>query len=495
MKRSAHETDAENPVQNYKKKCTAKLCPPFCADVCPYSGSHDQLILSLVNLQDRTGLEEWKIKIDEARESRDLNQPLEDPDPELRYPLLHWAAMLGKVKAVAWLLQQEFIGFTQNPAQLVCSPSNLSNETVLFSTVRFLHEGVESRHTGEILDKYFVKTLDAFIKHNPKVLLVQEGRRKDTVLHLCARREEDSTAPFFDYLKRILGKLEEYSKKNDSRLPLNKILETRNEEGDAFLHLLAKSKADKREKANGIINIAKRKFPMQFLGEMKNNDGKTAEEIWNEFRQDPELFQTSSQEIHDCPSILKASCKDDERPSKGVGTVGTSGNQGCPGGSEEDFGVKRLQIQSQSLLASQCNEVQSDGGSGNKGDDPHKEIPPRLFQAPFSDKSCHFTSSQSVDEEIDRQHVLQTEEPDEAKESDLHPGSNSNTDTQGGTLNVVKKLIHQTKLKKKKLEQEKKILKEYEDKVKEQKAVVQALEEEVQANENELSDCKVALSF
>ena len=34
----------------------------------------------------------------------DLNEPLEDPNPNFRYPLLHWAAMLGKVKAVQCLL-------------------------------------------------------------------------------------------------------------------------------------------------------------------------------------------------------------------------------------------------------------------------------------------------------------------------------------------------------------------------------------------------------
>jgi len=59
---------------------------------------------------------------------------------------------------------------------------------------------------------------------------------------VCARGEEDSTAPFFDYLKRILGKIQEHPEKND-KVPLRDIIRTVNEEGDKFLYVAQVAKA------------------------------------------------------------------------------------------------------------------------------------------------------------------------------------------------------------------------------------------------------------
>ena len=75
------------------------MCTPFCEDNCPYRGQHNNLIISLVKLQEsgkEADIYEWKKLIITTKEMCDLNQPLEDPDPDLRYPLLHWAGTLGK---------------------------------------------------------------------------------------------------------------------------------------------------------------------------------------------------------------------------------------------------------------------------------------------------------------------------------------------------------------------------------------------------------------
>lgn len=70
--------------------------------------AYSNLIIALVGLEESRGknLKEWKASINEAKEMCDLSQLLEDPDSDLRYPLLHWAATLGKFKAVKWLLEQ-----------------------------------------------------------------------------------------------------------------------------------------------------------------------------------------------------------------------------------------------------------------------------------------------------------------------------------------------------------------------------------------------------
>ena len=274
----------------------AKQCTPFCGSDCPFQDKHHYLIVSLLRLQDSkaTSLENWKAFIlHEAEEGVDLNQPILDPDPDLRYPLLSWAAVLGKVKAVKWLLQQDFITFTENKADF--SPKlNVSNATALFSAVRNLHEGVRTRETYEIT-QLFASLLDAFIKRNPDILLVQEEPDKDTVLHLCARGEKDSTAPFLKYLRQIIRKLQEYYEKDNTRLPVKRILKRENAAGDSFLHLLTRS--EEKEEAKKLIKFTEDKFPnFKFLKKVKTSEEIPVNEIDKAIRAYPEVYQTSSQE-------------------------------------------------------------------------------------------------------------------------------------------------------------------------------------------------------
>ena len=278
MKRAADDSFPESSLPDDKKKCTeTKLCTPFCLTGCKFQGEHNNLILSLVNLQEsvKTSLNDWKASVLGAQDKCDFNLPLEDLDPEFCYTLLHWAAMLGKVKAVEWLLQQEFIEVIGAPEDLVCRQPNVANKTVLFSVVRWLHEGVKTRNIHDI-STVLVKIFDVFLKRSPDVLLVQEGQSEDTVLHLCARGEEDSNAPFFSYLRRILVKLHEYSEDRE-RVPLTNILERKNKAGDTFLHLLAKS--NKREEAATLIDFARGKFFGEEFLELTNDEGKSADEI------------------------------------------------------------------------------------------------------------------------------------------------------------------------------------------------------------------------
>ena len=194
-------------------------------------------------------IEQWKDLIIAAKGMCDLNQPLEDLDPDLNYPLLHWAATLGKVKAVQWLLKQEFISLRE-PSQ------GKSNAQVVFSMSRFLHLGVKTPDLRKIL-KIFLKILDLLLKHDPDLLSVTEGPYNDTVLHLCARGEEDTIAPFQRYLKIILVKLDELSKKNTT-IKLENILGIKNNEGETFTRTAAKFQT--REERQDLINLVKERF-------------------------------------------------------------------------------------------------------------------------------------------------------------------------------------------------------------------------------------------
>ena len=235
------------------------MCTPFCEDNCPYRGRHNNLILSLVKLQEsgkQTNIEDWKKLIITAKGMCDLNQPLEDPDPDFDYPLLHWAATLGKVRAVQWLLKQDFISLRKSPTG--GNFQGKSNATIIFSMVRFLHEGVTTRDPQKVL-KVFLKILDLLLKRDPDLLLVQEGLNNDTVLHLCARGEEDTTAPFLKYLKGILVKLQDMSKENKT-LQLQNILRKENGEGDTFIDVV--SKFQNQEKVADLHEFLKERFPL-----------------------------------------------------------------------------------------------------------------------------------------------------------------------------------------------------------------------------------------
>ena len=253
-----------------KKEKQAALCTPFCEENCEYQGQHNDMIMSLVDLHesDREILDAWKECVISL--SYDLNKPLADPNPNFRYPLLHWAAMLGKGKAVQCLLTDVCVSLRKGNSQ------GISNETVVFSMVRYLHKGVKCKDPNQI-SKIFVNILDSLLKRDPSLLLVQEVSNSNTVLHLCAQGEEGSTAPFLMYLRRTLVMLKEISYKSES-LPVNwlkNILEQRNEQGDTFIDVAAKF--NNQKEAWELIDLIKDKFVLSV---------RKAEEILNKRKVD-----------------------------------------------------------------------------------------------------------------------------------------------------------------------------------------------------------------
>lgn len=253
-----------------KKEKKAALCTPFCEENCEFQGQHNDMIMSLVNLHESDGecLDAWKECVISL--GCDLNEPLEDPNPNFRYPLLHWAAMLGNVKAVQCLLTEVRVSLRKGNSR------GISNETVVFSMVRYLHEGVKCKNPNQV-SKIFVNILDSLLKRDSNLLLVKEVSNSNTVLHLCAQGEEGSTAPFLMYLWKTLVKLKEISYNSES-LPLNwlkNILEQRNEQCDTFIDVAAKF--NNQKEAWELIDLIKDKFVLSL---------RKAEEILNKRKVD-----------------------------------------------------------------------------------------------------------------------------------------------------------------------------------------------------------------
>ena len=274
MDASSKLTPAEDGAQGGEKKKKDKQatnCTPFCEDNCEFQGQHDDLIMSLINLNesDRASLDAWKEHLISL--NNDIDEPLKDPNPNFRLPLLHWVATLGKAKAVQWLLTEDRVSLRKGNKQ------GMSNETVVFSMVRCLHEGVKSKDPNKI-SNIFVNILESLLKRDPYLLLVQERNNGNTVLQLCAQGEQGSTAPFLMYLKRTLVKLKEILNKNSELLPLNwlkTILQQKNEQGDTFIDVAAKCKTQKE--ARELVDlILKQEFDLSV---------QKAEEILNQRKQ------------------------------------------------------------------------------------------------------------------------------------------------------------------------------------------------------------------
>ena len=516
------------------RKCTeTKLCTPFCPTDCKFQGEHNSLILSLANLQEsvKTSLNDWKASVLGAQDKVNFNQPLEDPDPEFCYTLLHWAAMLGKVKAVEWLLQQEFIDVIGTPKDLVCRQPIVANKLVLFSVVRWLHEGVKTRNIHDI-STALVKIFDVFLKRIPDVLLVQEGQNQDTVLHLCARGEEGSNAPFFSYLRRILVKLHEYSEDRKG-VPLTNILERKNKAGDTFLHLLAKS--DNREEAAILIDFASGKFFGEEFLELQNAEEKTADEILNEVKSDHEIFQPSSQEI------------DFHLPCSSETT------NGRPTACDPVCGVDHQECQSQS--ASQCNagvDPEAHSACGEREEKreisypedcriilktegdlqslmenptcslrPWEEIHTGKFPEPVPDRMGYqLPPLRSMDDKSGSEILSSAQEYDEGLAKNLAANGKGSTSTQpvkaqgcnednnrdslSRAQGAVRQLVREEELDlnedKKKLEEARKVVNEYDEQIQrlhkergKKEAEVQVLVKRVEAKEKRLEDHKESL--
>ncbi|XP_068749465.1 uncharacterized protein [Montipora capricornis] len=389
--------------------------------------------MSLVNMQEsnQLNLSEWQASVDEAKESFDFNQPLVDPvfDTEC-FSMLSWAAMLGKVRIVKWLLEQDFIVLFRNAEDTANGPVG-SNRTALFSAARHLHIGLTTRQTYEI-HNCFARILDEFLKRDPRVLLVEEGEaNKITLLHLCAEGDEESTAPFVSYLKRILAKLSDLKKENlYTKERLIEFLEQKNCRGDTFLHLVAKYKT--REEAREVIKVGKEKFyDIIDLAAMENNEGKTVDDVLEDskhepvgvasdmlqsyggdggnhiqdsqsvnsnqtnpvdsmnnssstpphhdegktvddvledFKQDPEVFDAGSEETEYCLLIVGASDANDE-DEKGFDTTSPTDDQ-CP--------VKSPLQENQGCSAMSMPVASTPSGGKTKS---LAESPPRLFPA------------------------------------------------------------------------------------------------------------------
>ncbi|CAI9726262.1 SWI4-like isoform X2 [Octopus vulgaris] len=103
-----HTADADLP-SFLKDQAYPIKCPPFCNKCC--TNKHSKLLLALLNCDDST--DDFKESVSfknflntinyyEKKNWR-RNSAIFDVNPEYRYPLMHWAAILSKLNILKWL--------------------------------------------------------------------------------------------------------------------------------------------------------------------------------------------------------------------------------------------------------------------------------------------------------------------------------------------------------------------------------------------------------
>ena len=87
-------------------------CTPFCSP-CNKGYKHHELLLALLNTQDfdqgtgdiELGHQRLNSVINKYKaKGWDHNSEIWEENEEFRFPLLHWACVLGKIRTVQWLL-------------------------------------------------------------------------------------------------------------------------------------------------------------------------------------------------------------------------------------------------------------------------------------------------------------------------------------------------------------------------------------------------------
>ncbi|XP_014663833.1 PREDICTED: uncharacterized protein LOC106806419 [Priapulus caudatus] len=203
------------------------LCPPFCENDC--TQKHNQMLISLVNCQNDNPSDilelEKHINIHEKSASGwERNNDIQDMQQSYRFPLLHWAAVLGKLIVVEWLLKH---------GCRPCSQTRVTRHTALHRSIQMLGQGIPSfrskinkeniLHLIELLpDCLIVKNAEGNLPIHDTAVIIEENNQKGPIM------------------KAIMQKMmDEASKLGPAAI--TRMLNTQNIKGETALHILCRN--------------------------------------------------------------------------------------------------------------------------------------------------------------------------------------------------------------------------------------------------------------
>eukprot|EP00795_Rhopilema_esculentum_P012183 gene12183-2801_t len=205
-----------------------RRCTPFCEKSvdCP---EHHELLQAIVNCTDQLGhlsnLEILKNCV-EKYESLGWEKNDDIPDPVIsnRYPLVHWAASLGKCNALEWMVHNNFDK---------CVTVTGLGENALHRSVLCLYKS-RSKFTVKELKPKFTKIVSLL----SPLLSMSDDVNRDTPLHTAASMllNTDVRVGFFQMVIEVMAS---FTNKMPAELDRTDILDARNNDGDTGLHILA----------------------------------------------------------------------------------------------------------------------------------------------------------------------------------------------------------------------------------------------------------------
>jgi len=204
-----------------------RKCTPFCDKTieCP---EHHEMLQAIVNCTDQLGhlsnLDLMKTCIEKYQSLGWLkNEPVPDPIPSNRLPLIHWAASLGKCNALEWMLNSGFDSKVTTSA---------AGENALHRTIMFLYKSRPKFTTKELRPK-FRKIVGLL----PNLMIQPDLLNNATPFHTAATMllNSESRLVFFQTAIDVMSTQSLELSETDRIVALD----SRNNDGNTCLHILA----------------------------------------------------------------------------------------------------------------------------------------------------------------------------------------------------------------------------------------------------------------
>ena len=241
-----------------------KKCPPFCnQDTC--IKKHHELIVRLVNIDERDekSFDRFKTALGEFRSSILPEHPIPDTFREYRYPVLHWASVLGKINAVKFLVKNGYHPTIR---------SQEKGETALHRVVLCSYISLRNSQQKEVIDKF--KTLTGLLA--PALFIKDDNG--NTPSHncaiLCNQRHDSVLASLHRKALEIM--IDKIIEMKNTEIANEDGLNIRNREKKTVLHLLAAGESE------DLIPLIRKLLDNGADPEMRDFDGKSPMDIAKE---------------------------------------------------------------------------------------------------------------------------------------------------------------------------------------------------------------------
>ena len=233
-----------------------------------------EAIANCTNLVGRRSKLDNLEKLIEKHEKRgwDKNTDIPDATPANQYPLIHWAAILGKYQALKWLLEPEN-GFSFDVR------SSGYGETALHSALDLPSLQPKSRRCStDNQIKMFSQTV-ALLK---KLLPVKDEVNGNSPLHRAVKtllHGDHDCAFYLGCVKVIIEKCKEMENSE-----LEAVVNSTNNYGETALHILARAPKDKVEYCTKAIQML---ITAGAKTDIRNDKRRTAFDIAASFQNEP----------------------------------------------------------------------------------------------------------------------------------------------------------------------------------------------------------------